>query len=193
MRDRDWQVGKVDKRDDPLSEEEDSWDEEDSELGDGDGSSGSEEEGEVPSRYKHKQRPKKLSRGIELSDQLRLLSPTSKSRLQSEISELNASSVLADSADVASLYASVNKKKKSGDQDRPRTSSDPTPTTTGHSGLTSRGSSHSMTLDLGDREPEDSLKEKSSPLIPSNQPPWIEMVCQCTEVNKNCWLYRSLD
>ena len=180
MRDRDWQVGKLDKRDDPLSEEEDSWDEEDSELGDGDGSSGSEGEGEgeVPSYYKRKQRPKKLSGGIELSDQLRLLSPTSKSRLQSEISELNASSALADSADVASLYASVNKKKKSGDQNRPRTSSDPTPTTTGHSGLTSRGSSHSMTSDLGDRELEDSLKEKSSPLIPSNQPPWIEMVCQ---------------
>ena len=185
MRDRDWRVGKLGKRGD-LDSEEDSWDEEDSELGDLDGSSGSEGEGEgegegeVPGRYKHKQRPKKLGGGIELSDQLRLLSPTSKSRLQSEISELNASSSgLADSADVASLYASVNKKKKkSSDQNRPRTNSDPTPNTTGHSGLTSRGSSHSMTSDLGDRELEDSLKEKSSPLIPSNQPPWIEMVCQ---------------
>ena len=181
MRDRDLQVGRLDKQDDPLSEEEDSWDEEDSELGDGDGSSGSEGEGgegEVPSHYKHKQRPKKLSGGIKLSDQLRLLSPTSKSSLQSKISELNASSALADSADVASLYASVNKKKKSGDHDRPRTSSDPTPTTIAHSGLTSRGSSHSMTSDLGDGGLEDSLKEKSSPQIPSNQPPWIEMVCQ---------------
>lgn len=175
MRDEDRQVGKLD---DALSEEEDSWDEEDSELGDLDGSSGSEGEGEgeVPGRYnKHKQRPKKLRGGIELSDQLRLLSPTSKSCLQSEISEPSG---LTDSADVASLYASVNKKKKSSNGTRPRTSSDPTPTTTGNSGLTSRGSSHSMTSDLGDRELEDSLKEKSSPMIPSNQPPWIEMVYQ---------------
>ena len=178
MRDRDWLVGKLDKRDDPLSKEEDSWDEEDSELGDLDGSSASEGEGDVPSRYR--QRPKKLDGMIELSDQFRLLSPTSKSRLESE-NESNVSSVLADSADVASLYASVNKKKKAGNQDRPRTGSDPTPTTiTGHSGLTSRGSSHSMTSDLGDRDRdlEDSLKEKGSPLIPSNQPPWIEMVRQ---------------
>jgi hypothetical protein len=167
------------KWDDPLSEVEDSWDEEDSELGDLDGSSGSEEgEGEVPGHYKHRQRPKKLRGGIGLSDQLRLLSPTPKSRLQSEISEVNTAPGLADSADVASLYASVNKKKKSSNQNRPRTGSDPTPTTTGQSGLTSRGSSHSMTSDLGDRELEDSLKEKSSPRIPSNQPPWIEMVCQ---------------
>lgn len=34
-----------------------------------------------------------------------------------------------------------------------------------------------MTSDLGDRgELEDSWKEKSSPRITSNQPPWIEMV-----------------
>ena len=167
----------------PLSDVEDSWDEEDSELGDPDGSSGSEGEGkgegEIPGHYKQRQRPKKLCGGIELSDQLRLLSPTPKSSLQSEIGEVNSSSGLADSADVASLYASVNKKKKSSSENRPRTNSDPTPTATGQSGLTSRGSSHSMTSDLGDRgELEDSWKEKSSPRITSNQPPWIEMVCQ---------------
>ena len=188
-RDRNWQVGKWDKQDDPLSDE-DNWDEEDSDLSDQDGSSGSEGEGEVPSRYKRKQRPRKLGGGIELSDQLRLLSPTSKSRVLTENSEWNASSISADSADVACLYATVNKKKKSGEQDRRRTGSDPTPTTSGHSGMTSRGSSHSMTSDLGDRELEDSLKGKSSQLLPSNQPPWIEMVCQ--DIENKC-LYSWVD
>ena len=148
-----------------------------------DESSESEAEEVAPGRYTRRRRPKKLDVGIELSDQLRLLSPTPKSSLQTENSEPDVSSVLADSADVSPFYASVNrKKKKSGSVHRPRTGSDPTPTTV-RSGLTSRGSSHSVTSDVGERDHEDSWKDKKSGLIPSSQPPWIEMVLMmCLEM-----------
>lgn len=89
--------------------------------------------------------------------------------------DVASASVMATSEDVSSLYAKVNKKKKSGvqgDQDRPRTGSDPTPIAR-QSELTSRGSSHSMSSDYGDRD----VEEKSGRAVLSNQPPWIEMVC----------------
>ena len=85
----------------------------------------------------------------------------------------------------------MNKKKKSegkGDHDRPRTGSDPTPTTS-QSVLTSRGSSNSMPSDDGERDLEDSLKKKSGPFKANSQPPWIEMVGVSLYVFSRTYLY----
>lgn len=150
-----------------------SWQDEDlgSEDSSDDGSEG-EGEGEVPGRTEEP------VGSYQLSDQLQLLSPTSKPPAISEDSnEMSTSLSLATASNVADLYATVNKKKKAGneaDQDRVRTGSDPTPATN-HSPPPRRGSSQS--LDSGDRGLEDSLKEKSGQFISSSQPPWIEMVC----------------
>ena len=171
IRGKRWQL---DKQDGAVSE--DSWDD-DSDL---DGSGESEGEGLVGDDSGRSRRPRKFVGGLQLSDQLRLLSPTSKTQTLEEMS-VGATASSAATDDASSLYAKVNKKNKSGenvDQDRPRTGSDPTPTTTCQSVLTSRGSSHSWSSDYGDRELMDSVKEKekSGHFKASNQPPWIQMV-----------------
>lgn len=164
---------KPDKQDKPVSE--DSWDD-DSDLS-GSGGSEGEEGGDDSGR---KRQPMQFVGGLQLSDQLQLLSPTSKSQTRMtskedvETSAVGAMSTAA-TEDVSTLYAKVNKKKKSGtrsDQDRPRTVSDPTPTTIGQSASMSRSSSHSMSSDCENKE-----RDKSGHFKPSTQPPWVEMVC----------------
>ena len=167
----------VPTQDDPVSE--DSWDD-DSYLN-GSGESEGEEGGDDPGR---KHQPKQLVGGLRLSDQLQLLSPTSKSqtRMTSEEDAETSAVGAMPTAATEDIYAKVNKKKNSGtrgDQSRPRTVSDPTSTAIGQSGSTSKTSSHSMSSDRGNKGLEDSVKEKdkSGHFKPSTQPPWVELVC----------------
>lgn len=180
FRDKRWQT---DKQDCLVSD--DSWDEEeDSEFSNKDGSGESDGEIEdVPGRCRRKRQTRKFVGSLQLSDQLSLLSPTSKSPVEASFEGDGAPATVDD---VSSLYAKVDKKKKKknrsdgieSDQERPRTGSDPTPTAS-QSKLTSRGSSNSMTSDYGGREVDETVKEKNSPALASSQPPWIQMVNTC--------------